>query len=220
MSKFKVGDNVKIQTTSVYYKGCSPSNPKDTGGEVYRIRSCDLGVDVRWDRVNANSYNDKDLVLVTKKDKIDMSKLEELEETIKKAQQQIEELKNPKPKQWEPRGGKYHINGDTSVFYAATSHDNYAAVGATRQTKDAVDTACETVRTHNRLLAYVDEFGGGWVADWNDNCQQKYSLRYDNLTSEWGYSCSNSLCLVGTVYMSKDCVEGVIAKLTSGEVVL
>jgi hypothetical protein len=117
------------------------------------------------------------------------SKLEELEATIKQAQAQIEELKNPKPKQWEPCDDFQH-------------------------------RSCPELLTQVRLLAYVDEFGGDWEADWSNFAQQKYLLRYDNMASTWGYGIAQYFCTAGAVYMSEECVQDLVGKLESQEVVL
>ena len=74
--------------------------------------------------------------------------------------------------------------------------------------------------THNRLLGYVDEFGGDWEADWENSGQQKYSVMYGYISKLWRLDSSITLCTSGTVYMSKNCAEGLVAKLNSGEVVL
>jgi hypothetical protein len=74
--------------------------------------------------------------------------------------------------------------------------------------------------TQIRLLAYVREFDGDWVADWLDDRQAKYSVRYSHLSKMWSLAWDMSVCIMGTVHMSEDCAKGLIAKLESGEVVL
>jgi hypothetical protein len=106
----------------------------------------------------------------------------------------------PKPKKWEPV--------------------SYREFGAERQTKEAAEKACAVMRTHNRLLAYVYEFGGDWVADWNFKAQMKYYINYDAIEDDWWVCWANWTCCLGTVYMSEECAEGLVDKLKSGEVVL
>ena len=143
--------------------------------------------------------------------------IEELKATAVKLQQQIEELE--KPKQWEPRGGGYWVCAWGDVFgdpIARTSK-----FGAERQTAKAAEKASAAMRTHNRLLAYVDEFGGDWEADWGDHGQPKYYVYYCYYhTLGWCMHQAYSTNIGGTVYMSRECAEGLVAKLNSGEVVL
>jgi|TARA_B110000908_G_scaffold167345_1_gene220117 hypothetical protein len=135
--------------------------------------------------------------------------LEKLKATAVKLQQQIEALE--KTKQWEPRGGSYWVRIPTI--------DNACKFGVERQTAEAAEKASTAMRTHNRLLAYVDEFGGDWEADWSDN-QYNYYVYYNHLRMAWSATMSITVCASGTVYMPKDCALGLVAKLNSGEVVL
>jgi len=65
--EFKVGDRVKIATTSEFYKYNSPGNPRDTEGVISEIKegylSIYLGIYVKWDNGRYNSYNSEDLEL-------------------------------------------------------------------------------------------------------------------------------------------------------------
>ena len=130
--------------------------------------------------------------------------IEELKATAVKLQQQIAELE--KPKQWEPRGD-YRIK----ILKEDTP---------TLLTQKAAEKAGAAMRTHNRLLAYVDEFGGDWEADWADEIQVKYSVFYAYIGKLWKRDFSHTLRTESTVYMSRDCSEGLVAKLNSGEVTL
>jgi hypothetical protein len=145
------------------------------------------------------------------------SKLEELKATAAKLQQQIEELEKPKP--WEPRGGKYWVNGAGGTSIKGTTNAS-RKFGLEYQTEAESWKAAAAMSTHNRLLAYVDEFGGEWVADWSDSDEQKYVLRYNNEIDTWAYSSNQYLQVACAVYMSKECAEGLIVKLNSGEVSL
>ena len=144
-------------------------------------------------------------------------KIEDLKATAVKLQQQIAELE--KPKQWEPRGGDYWVCAWGDVFggdpIARTSK-----FGAERQTAKAAEKASAAMRTHNRLLAYVDEFGGDWEADWRFKAQNKYYIVYDTLSGAWEIDCCYRTFSLGNVHMSKECAEGLVTKLESGEVVL
>ena len=145
--------------------------------------------------------------------------LGELKATAVKLQQQIEALE--KPKQWEPRGGDWWVSGSGNVL-AGGSINRTCKFGVERQTAEAAEKASAAMHTHNRLLAYVDEFGGDWEADWGLLCykQNKYYIVYDNPKGEWCIDHHHRACSAGAVYMSSDCAEGLVAKLNSGEVVL
>tara|TARA_R110000796_G_scaffold60971_1_gene141090 strand:+ start:51 stop:497 length:447 start_codon:yes stop_codon:yes gene_type:complete len=123
-----------------------------------------------------------------------------------------------KPKQWEPRGGHYRVTGSGSIYSGSTPPVE-SKFGGVRRTLEAALKTSTAMRTHNRLLAYVDEFGGDWEADWSDN-HGNYFIVYNHLPMTWEAIVSFRGCKGGAVYMSKDCAEGLVAKLNSGEVVL
>ena len=108
----------------------------------------------------------------------------------------------PKPKQWEPRGEFYALHHSLPT-----------------STVEAAAKATTNIRTHNRLLAYVDEFGGDWEADWSDN-HKNYYVCYAHLRMVWSATMSSTTCTGGTVYMSEECAKDLAAKLNSGEVTL
>ena len=110
----------------------------------------------------------------------------------------------PKPKQWEPEGGDYW--------------GNLRHIGAVSNGVEVRLSAA--MRAHNRLLAYVYEFGGGWVADWSDDSQRKYEVTYSCLNKKWSLDYNWTAYSIGAVHMSQDCADGLITKLESGEVVL
>jgi hypothetical protein len=64
---FKVGDRVKIATTSEFYKYNSNGNPRDTEGVISEIEEgyldIYLGIYVKWDNGRYNTYNSEDLEL-------------------------------------------------------------------------------------------------------------------------------------------------------------
>ena len=66
--EFKVGDRVKIATTSEYYQdGNVRGNPVNTEGKIFEIYDYDLGIRVQWDNDYHNSYNSVDLELAKPK---------------------------------------------------------------------------------------------------------------------------------------------------------
>ena len=143
--------------------------------------------------------------------------LEELKATAVELQQQIEALE--KPKQWEPHGGHYRATDSGSIFYGSSGHVE-RMFGTVRQTEEAAKKASAAMRTHNRLLAYVDEFGGDWEADWEDAQQLKHTVYYGYASNGWSVDAKRTFRTSGAVYMSQECALGLYAKLNSGEVVL
>ena len=84
---------------------------------------------------------------------------------------------------------------------------------------DWVDRA--HISTYTLLLKYVKEFGGDWVADWEDADQAKYCLFYDYSRREWDIKTTYEYCVSGTVYMSPNCALELADKINSGcEVIL
>ena len=120
--------------------------------------------------------------------------LEELKATAVKLQRQIWALEKPeKPKQWKPT---------VDLDWVDRAH----------------------ISTYTTLLRYVKEFGGDWEANWEDWKQEKCYVylnpRNHELSQKWKWSRSFNECIGGVVYMSRDCAEGLVSKLNSGEVVL
>ncbi len=68
-SKFKVGDKVIISDGSQWYNENDEYNPINVEGKIIRISDYDLGIIVEWPNEKTNSYNDRDLLLVTGKAK-------------------------------------------------------------------------------------------------------------------------------------------------------
>ena len=146
-----------------------------------------------------------------------MTKLEELKAMVSVLQKKIEALE--KPKQWEPKGGDWWV--DTSgIAREYESSPCTIKFGVERQTAEAAEKASAAMRTHNRLLAYVDEFGGDWEADWEGkSCHQNYCVQYFNHGKTWDVG-RHTVRVSGAVYMSRDCAKDLAAKLNSGEVTL
>jgi hypothetical protein len=65
-SKFKVGDEVMISTSSMYYIFSTTNNPRDIKGKVTRIREEDgrLPYFVEWSNGGENGYEASGLILV------------------------------------------------------------------------------------------------------------------------------------------------------------
>ena len=125
----------------------------------------------------------------------------------------------PKPKQWEPCSGVYWVMNSGSIFYGSSGHVE-RMFGTVRHTEEAAKKASAAMRTHNRLLAYVYEFGGDWEADWSDSAQEKGYVYYNYSSRRWSAESGVYRCCGGAVYMSQACAKDLVAKLNSGEVTL
>jgi hypothetical protein len=68
-SNFKVGDKVMISDDSQWHSWTEFSNPANTEGIITEIKDEDLGIIVKWANDETNSYNERDLLLVTGKAK-------------------------------------------------------------------------------------------------------------------------------------------------------
>ena len=147
-----------------------------------------------------------------------MTELEELKAMVSVLQKKIEALE--KPKQWEPKGGDWWVDTSGIANWEYESTPCTIKFGVERQTLEAAEKASDAMRTHNRLLAYVDEFGGDWVADWENMHQEKCYVYYSYSGRRWNYSICLKARIGGTVYMSRECAKDLAAKLNSGEVVL
>lgn len=63
--KLKVGDRVKIDQASEFYGDASDdANPMDIAGTIYKVEDHWLGIYVKWDNDEENSYDEDDLILV------------------------------------------------------------------------------------------------------------------------------------------------------------
>ena len=83
MEEFKVGDKVRIATSSEYYmENLNEFNPKDTDGTITNIDvDEEYSVDVLWETNNSNCYKLQDLILIDTKPKgttLTKSKMKEL----------------------------------------------------------------------------------------------------------------------------------------------
>ena len=146
-------------------------------------------------------------------------------ERIKKIEKELFELKkevaNEEP--WEPQGGERYVNSNGEIDMSRST-DHSRIFGLERPTEEQAKKAAKAMRIHNRLLAYVDEFDPHWKADWDDNTQAKFYVYKDideeQWCKQWCVGCNTSIYYPGFVFMSKECAEGLVEKLNSGEVVL
>jgi hypothetical protein len=64
--KFKIGDKVIMSDDSMWY-GQGYNNPANVEGVIIEINDEDLGIVVKWPNELSNSYNERDLLLITGK---------------------------------------------------------------------------------------------------------------------------------------------------------
>ena len=79
--------------------------------------------------------------------------------------------------------------------------------------------AVSAMNKYARLLAYVEEFDGDWVADWDDVNQAKGYVYYDCSDRSWLAGVRYANTVLAYVDMSRACAEGLADKLNSGEVI-
>ena len=146
-------------------------------------------------------------------------------ERIKKIEKELFELKKEvaNEERWEPLGGTWHIQSDGNPC-PSDSSGRFRNFGIERPTEEQAKKAAKAMRIHNRLDAYVAEFDPHWKADWDDNTQAKFYVYKDideeQWCKQWCVGCNTSIYYPGFVFMSKECAEGLVEKLNSGEVVL
>lgn len=136
--------------------------------------------------------------------------------TITLTPEQMEDLNNgksiviepPKPNitKWEPKREKI------CVFLNSDDSSN----GLQYQTQSQANNAAKAVRSYARQLAWLAENEDGWIADWNDNSQEKYYISYNyvsnkNITKTIGLHKNLS-----TIYMSKQNAEKLCKLLNDG----
>lgn len=132
---------------------------------------------------------------------------------VAKIDDQIAELE--KPKQWEPKGGKWFIGSSGNVYQNKTLI-NTQLFGMERPTKEAAEKAAIAMRRFNRLLAYRDEFAPGYVFQYGGvNC---YVFARDQA---WGVGSHTKNQSPAEVYFPEgDVANELCRKLNSGAVIL
>ena len=127
---------------------------------------------------------------------------------------QIAEMEKPATKKWEPKGGKWWIDGCGSAGKSDTN-DESRLFGHERETLQSAELAAVEMRKFNRLLAYRDEFAPGYeFVPGGNNCYVYYAA-----LGKWCYSVNMDSTAI-TVYMPPQVASDLIDKLNSGEVVL
>lgn len=142
------------------------------------------------------------------------AQLAQLEETIRVAQQQIDELKNPKPKKFEWKYGKstYVLH---SYGYAINSiKENELEHGRYRLTKEVAEQSLARNKRANRLEALVEQLDG--LQDPHSPFHT-YFIVFDEKENNYKSVTWPDMISPEIVYMTKKCAIEICRMLNSGE---
>ena len=135
-----------------------------------------------------------------------------------------------KPKQWEPKKPEMNQiywfkngSGAVTAVIADTWLDAYADVkrldyGNVYLSEAEAYADAETDRKHNRMRAWLRENDDGWVADWGNDTQRKWYMRFNHYENKWVIDSVFQYEGIGMVYMSSPNAEKLRDLLNSGEV--
>jgi len=107
----------------------------------------------------------------------------------------------PKPKRWVSKFIKYPC----TVYVASKTGSTLGEKG-------------KLIQAYATLLDYVEEYGGDWVADWDDMDQAKGYVCYNGVKRSWFAGSRYGNKVLAYVDMSQSCANGLADKLNSGEV--
>lgn len=142
------------------------------------------------------------------------TQLAQLEETIRVAQQQIDELKNPKPKkfEWKYDYGKFWV-GTYEVSKSYSSDSSYIENGRYRLTKEAAEQSFARNKRANRLEALAEQLGG--LKEFKYTETSYFIQRMFDHT--WRCVHAPSAFAPERVYMTMECAIEICRMLNSGE---
>ena len=141
--------------------------------------------------------------------------LAQLEETIRVAQQQIDELKNPKPKkfEWNYDYEKFWV-GTYEVCKSYNSNSSYTENGRYRLTKEAAEQSLARNKRANRLEALAEQLGSKSYP-WGSAGTLCYVYQDYDCIYKMGYTDGNLQPEV--VYMEEDVAYEICRMLNTGE---
>jgi len=126
--------------------------------------------------------------------------------------EQIAELE--KPKEWEPKSGKWVISSNGRVMKTITMTKSQL-FGTERPTEEQAERAVIAMRRFNRLLAYRDEFAPGYIFQYGG--LNYYIFAQDRSWLVGSTSLNNSPT---NIYFPEHVALALCDKLNSGEVIL
>ena len=144
------------------------------------------------------------------------TQLAQLEEIIRQAQQQIEELKNPKPKKFEwnyPDTMRTFIV-DVDVVKPFKVIENFIKNGRYRLTKEVAEQSLARNKRANRLEALAEQLGGLKVFEYG---MYNYYIFKSICSDEWKYAWVSHSNYPEAVYMTLDCATEICRMLNEGE---
>lgn len=117
-------------------------------------------------------------------------------------------IEPPKPKaeKWQPKGGEWFVNARGEIERLPTEQVT-REFGVEYQTKEQAEKARNAMRKYNRLLAWLAENDDGWVADWDNDDQEKWSVRYHHTSKSYETVYNYTIRSLGSVYMSQASAE-------------
>lgn len=142
------------------------------------------------------------------------AQLAKLEETIRVAQQQIYELKNPKPKKFEWKyesKGTYIVNTHTYEWHYNGSDKDYIEHSRYRLTKEAAEQSLARNKRANRLEALAEQLGGLKEFEYN---VENYYVYKDCI---FKYNFTENSFYTEVVYMTEECAIEICRMLNEGE---
>lgn len=84
--------------------------------------------------------------------------------------------------------------------------------------KSKAEQAANALRSYARQLAWLAENDDGWVADWNDNQQNKYFIYYHTINKKYSTTYTNCWMNLQHCCMSKANAEK-LCKLLNDKIV-
>jgi hypothetical protein len=144
------------------------------------------------------------------------------------SQSQIDELCKPEPPEpvgmWEPKKKERYWSitscGEASQFsYETKLNKLRLGFGNIYKTKEQAEKAAETMRKHNRVLAWLTNNDDGWKADWDDAFQAKWYMFLDH-REKWVIDYIYYYMAQGTVYMSEANAKELARQINEGEFIL
>lgn len=126
-------------------------------------------------------------------------KIEELEATIAKAQQQIEDLKKPKTDRFAPEQDDdfFYVGGSGDPLelpyyndaFDVDAHDFFNCY----ETKELAEKAAPLMRRSNAIIMAKLMVDPAFKPDWSDTCQVKYYVIWNGDLNKWTTASSSRI---------------------------
>ena len=147
------------------------------------------------------------------------TQLAQLEETIRQAQQQIEELKKSKPKKFEwEYGYTPSVVGNAGTYIIGSNKpqkgDSFIEHGRYRLTKESAEQSLSRNKRANRLEALAEQLGGLKVFEYE---VYNYYIFKNICSGEWQHAWASHSNYPEAVYMTLDCANEICRMLNEGE---